>query len=198
MTSILMTYAYIGLAMTGGAYSCGGWTGGDIGNVGVAGVAAYNDKAMIWTVRGSGSDIWGGADAFHYVHRLLDGDGFIIARVESISQTDPWSKCGVMIRETMDPGARFAGICVTPSYGLCFQIRAVENDAVKSDTAVATKAQQAEKAPVWIKLERKRDQLYGYYATDKAGTQWTPMAWTPQQITLPRVVVTVRRGTSVP
>ena len=42
--------------------------------------------------------------------------------------------------------------------------------------------------PVWVKVERKGNQFNGYYATDAAGSAWTPMAWNPQTITMASTV----------
>jgi len=57
----------------------------------------------------AGADIWGTADQFHYAYRYLSGGGSIIARVESVEQTDSWAKAGLMIRETLDAGSMFLG-----------------------------------------------------------------------------------------
>ncbi len=188
MAKVLMACVHVVLAMVGGAQDPGNWTGQDIGNVTAPGIATYNEKAMIWIVRGDGSDIEGGADSFQYVHGPLEGDGFIIARVESTGVTHPWAKCGVMIRESTDPGSRFAAVYATPGNGVRFQARADTGGAMATDSSVATRQQQGLRAPVWIKLERKQDQFHGYYATDKAGTHWTPMVWKPRAIPMPKIV----------
>jgi hypothetical protein len=188
MTTVLIVCMQALLAMAGDPQDSEGWTGTDVGKVTVAGTATYNAEAKIWTVRSGGFDIEGIADSFHYVHGSLEGDGFIIAKVERIGQADPWAKCGIMIRENAAPASRFAAIFVTPGNGVRFQARVNAEGNMTHDTTVATKEQKALKAPVWIKLERKQDQFYGYYATDKAGTQWTPMVWKPQAITMSRVV----------
>lgn len=188
MTQVLMVCMQIALAGSAGAQDSAGWTGVDVGNAGVAGLATYNANTMTWTVRGGGFDVEGIADSFHYVHGPLDGDGFIIAKVEHIGKADPWAKCGIMIRESTDPGSRFAAIFVTPGNGVRFQARVETGGNITHDTTVATKEQIALKAPVWIKLERKKDQFCGYYAADKRGGEWTPMVWVPQPITMSRIV----------
>lgn len=71
------------------------WETQDIGNVGLSG-AAGNDENGLFTVRGSGADIWDAADAFRYVYRPLTGDGEIIARVASLSNTNLYAKSGLM------------------------------------------------------------------------------------------------------
>ena len=57
---------------------------------------------------GTGTDIWGTADQFRFAYKSLTGDGSIVARVDSLANTDAWAKAGVMIRETLDAGSTWA------------------------------------------------------------------------------------------
>src|SRR6266849_574513 len=54
------------------------WTDGDIGSTGVAGNASY--ASDVFTVKGAGAQIYGTADAFHFVYQPLSGDGTVVAR----------------------------------------------------------------------------------------------------------------------
>jgi tetratricopeptide (TPR) repeat protein/regulation of enolase protein 1 (concanavalin A-like superfamily) len=188
MAKVLMVCVHVVLAAAGGTQDMEDWIGRDIGHIVAPGTATYNEETMIWTVRGGGSDIEGGADSFQYVHGPLEEDGFIIARVESVAPTDAWAKCGVMIRESTDPGSRFAAVYATPGNGVRFQARVDTAGMVTTDSSFVTREQEALRAPVWIKLERKQNQFQAYYATDKAGTQWTPIVWKPQAIAMPKIV----------
>ena len=85
------------------------WTSADIGSVGTAGSATYGSGS--YTVSGSGADIWNSADAFQFVEQPLVGDGAIIARVTSVSNTNGWAKAGVMIRDSFAPGAPYFAAC---------------------------------------------------------------------------------------
>lgn len=188
MVNVLMVCVPVVLAAASGAQDLGGWTSQDIGEVTAEGSATYNEETMIWAVRGDGSDISGTTDSFHYAYRRLQGDGSIIAKVESFRRIDPWTKAGVMIRESLDAGSRFAGVYSTGGNGVCLQARLRAVAEVTTDTSVATKEQKALAAPVWIKLERKGNRFHGYYATDGAGKVWTPMVWKPQAITMSEIV----------
>jgi len=183
-----MLCVQVALATTDWMQGPAGWTSQDIGNVGTRGSAQYSEDVTTWVVRGSGSDIFGVEDSFQYICRRLQGDGSIIAKVESIGKTDPWAKGGVMIRESLEPRSRFAGVYTTPDYGVCFQVRIDTASMALSDMAVSSLEQKALRAPVWIKLERKGNQFRGYYSTDGGGTIWTSMAWKPQTISMPRTV----------
>ena len=85
-----------------------GWSDTDVGSVGVAGATTYNGGTF--AVVGSGSDIWGTADAFHYAYKPLTGDGVVVARVATVQNTNAWTKAGVMIRETLDPASAQASM----------------------------------------------------------------------------------------
>ena len=97
------------------------WLNSDVGAVGAAGSASHSSG--VFTVRGSGSDIWGNADGFQFVYQPLSGNGQIVARVTAAQDTDPWAKAGVMIRETLAAGSKHAFMALAPGNGLAFQRR---------------------------------------------------------------------------
>jgi regulation of enolase protein 1 (concanavalin A-like superfamily) len=143
---------------------------------------AFAESAGTITMSGGGTDIWNAADQFRFAFKQLNGDGTIVAKVESIDNTDTWAKCGVMIRESVDPGARFAAVYATPGNGVRYQARLLNAGAAVSDTSVATTEQMALKTPVWIKVERKGSSFSCFYSTD--GAKWTSMSWNPQTINM--------------
>jgi hypothetical protein len=188
MIRTLIFCLQIAVATNGQMQSPAGWTSQDIGNVGTRGSTQSNKDATNWIVHGGGADIFGVADSFHCAFRRLQGDGSITANVEGISKTDLWAKGGLMIRESLELGSRFAGVYATPDYGVCFQARIDTGGLAVADTTVRTEEQRSLTAPVWIRLERKGNQFRGYYATDGRGTAWTAMAWNPQTIPMPGTV----------
>ena len=97
------------------------WLDQDIGSVGLPGSASY--ASGTFTVKGSGTDIWGSNDAFHFAYQKLDGNRTIVARVASITNTDSWAKAGVMIRQNLNANASHAMVVVTPKKGVAFQYR---------------------------------------------------------------------------
>jgi regulation of enolase protein 1 (concanavalin A-like superfamily) len=117
-------------------------------------------------VTGSGTDVWGTADAFHYAYRALTGDGTIVARVASVQQNvNAWVKAGVMIRETLDPGSAHAFMLVSASKGVAFQRRGATG-GISTSTAGTLSA-----APQWVKLARNGDLFSAYESAD--GVNWT-------------------------
>jgi hypothetical protein len=135
-------------------------------------------------MNGMGTDIYGTSDEGRFAYKQLSGDGSIIARVDSLTNTNAWAKAGVMIRETLEAGSNWAFVAYTSQNGVRYEARLTTGAEATSDTPVATDEQIAARAPVWVKLERTGNQFNGYYATDEAGTTWTPMAWNPQTITM--------------
>ncbi len=131
-----------------------------------------------YTMTATGVDIWNDADEFHFAYKTLTGVGTIEAQVLSVDNTDPWAKAGVMIRETLEPGSKFAAVFITPGNGCRFQARGETNTNATSDTSVATSEQMAITAPYWVKLERDvTGGMRGYYSSD--GTSWQLMVWRP-------------------
>jgi len=77
-----------------------------------------------YTVKGSGTDIWGTSDGFFFVEMPIGEFRMLSARVRVIGNTDPWAKAGVMIRENLAADSRHADLVVTPAKGIAFQYRA--------------------------------------------------------------------------
>jgi PA14 domain/Bacterial Ig domain len=141
------------------------WLHEDIGNVGLIGDASYG--AGTFTLTGSGGDIWGGADAFHFVHRTMSGDGEIVARVVSLQDTDGWAKAGVMMRETLAPGSRYSFSMMSYGNGAGHQFRK------QTDAGAEHVGGPGVAAPYWVRLVRSGDVFRAYASPD--GVDWTLM-----------------------
>ena len=142
-----------------------------------ASVGSFTEgPAGTYTMTASGTDIWDNADEFHYAYKTLTGVGSIVAKVESVDETNNWAKAGVMIRESLEPGSVHATMVVTPAQGVSFQRRIIA-DAV-STSANSTTGDEV--APYWIKIERDiAGNFTAYSSTD--GSTWT-MQGTPENI----------------
>ena len=105
-------------------------------------------SAGTYTMNGSGTDIWGGYDEFHFAFKTLSGPGTIVAKVESVQNTNDWAKAGVMIRDTLEPGSGHAMMAVTPGNGVWFGWR---KEAYKDSYS---QKQANIIAPHWVKLDR--------------------------------------------
>ena len=96
------------------------WTDTDVGSPALAGSASY-DGTSVYTISGNGVDIWGSDDQFNYLSQPLTGNETIVARVTSQTAADPWSKAGVMIKQSTTAGSTYALLAVTPGNGVSFQ-----------------------------------------------------------------------------
>jgi beta-glucanase (GH16 family) len=139
------------------------WVTEDVGAVGVEGDASYGTG--VFTLNGSGSDIWESADEFRYVYQPVTGDVMITARVVSQTKTDDWAKSGVMIRETTDANAKHVLSALTVANGLAFQRRATTGGST-AHTAGAAVA-----VPYWVRLIRVGNVFTSYASAD--GLSWT-------------------------
>ncbi|MFC1795104.1 sugar-binding protein, partial [Planctomycetota bacterium] len=126
--------------------------------------------AGTYTMTASGADIWAvdgvEADEFHFAYKMLTGVGSIVAKVESVENTNIWAKAGVMIRETLDPDSAHATMVVTPDSGVSFQRRpGTGQTSLDTTTGSIT-------APYWVKIER--DLSGNFTASHSAnGSTWT-------------------------
>jgi len=140
-----------------------GWGDSDIGAVGQAGGASYNNGTF--SVSGAGADIWNSADAFNYAYESLSGDGQLVARVASVENTAAWAKAGVMVRNTLDANSAYALMLVSAGKGLAFQYR------TSAGASAAQAAQISGAAPTYVKIVRSGSTMSGYTSSD--GSTWT-------------------------
>ncbi|HWX23028.1 MAG TPA: cellulase family glycosylhydrolase [Candidatus Binatia bacterium] len=136
---------------------------GSVGDVGWPGTAAF--AGGVYTVSGSGIDIWNNADSFHYVYRAVSGDCTNIARVSGLQNTDPWAKAGVMLRESLNQDAINAFVAVTSQNGALFSYRPATYGAS------ASSGQAGPAAPYYVKLVRIGNTFTAYTST--SGSVWS-------------------------
>jgi hypothetical protein len=132
--------------------------------------------AGTFTMTASGTDITGTSDEFHYAYKMLAGAGSIVAKVNSVDNTNDWAKAGVMIRESLDADSAHAMSFVTPAYGVVFEYRPSAAAA-----NVGTAGQQTGiTAPYWVKIDRSISGLFTASCSAN-GTAWQTLG-TPQTI----------------
>ena len=161
------------------------WTADDAFNLSLwfrgnqAYVGSFTEAPVgTYTMTGSGVDIWGTADEFHFAFKEVSGAAKIIAEVVSLDNTDPFAKAGVMIRDTLDADSAYVGVFITPENGVRFQYR--------NDAGAVTERDFAEgvTAPQWVRLERTSGGLIrAYYSAD--GSSWDRFSLTQVSATMP-------------
>jgi hypothetical protein len=130
-----------------------------------------------FTVRGSGADIWGTSDAFHFVARCMLDDGELIARVTTEQNADTFGKAGVLIRDN----SATVILDIRPNGLIEFMSR---QPAAGSQMAFVAGA--ASSFPAWLKLVRTGDQFSGSISDD--GRNWRLVGTT---------MVPMHRGTCI-
>lgn len=148
------------------------WASTDLGAVTPAGEATH--ASGTFTIKGSGTDIWESSDQFQFVNQSITGDAEIIAKVNSLTNTNTYAKAGVMFRETLTPTSKHAMTDVSAAAGIEFLSR----DAV---SGITTATVVAGTTPKWIRITRSGN-VFASYSSDN-GTTWTPIG-TPKTIAM--------------
>ena len=124
-------------------------------------------------------------DTYYFVHRTLQGDGSITARVSPLSgrlqggngnsasvadmagassSVQPWAKAGLIVTATTKPGSAYAAVMRTGAHGVRMQ-----SDYTGDIAGPAASSG----APRWLRLTRSGTTVTGYESAD--GTTWTPI-----------------------
>jgi parallel beta-helix repeat protein len=140
------------------------WISDDVGVVGVAGSAVYSPLSGLFTVLGSGTNIFGTADSFQFVNQPFYTNGQIVVLVASEQNVDPWAKAGVMIRQSLSADSIHAVIDVTPGNGIEFN-RRLTTGGTTSHTVTNGFA-----APYWLMLSRSNSLFTASRSAD--GLSW--------------------------
>jgi RHS repeat-associated protein len=171
--NLTSTATFTDVAVTKTTTLPAGWTNGDVGNPSIAGSASLSSGT--YTVTGAGTDIWWDDDQFHTAYQTLTGNGEIVAKITSQTDTDPWAKAGLIIKDSITEGSNYATIHVTPDSGIRFQ-HGFDQD-VDGGSYSFTNA--------WLKLVRSDDTITGYKSSN--GASWTQVG--SATVTLPQTVI---------
>jgi hypothetical protein len=140
-------------------------------------------------------------DSFNFAHQPLTGNGTITARVISLTGEHPnvtsghgahvgaalvdglapWSKAGIIIKQSLHQGSAYAAMMVTGSNGARMQYNYTGDIAGLPGKVSAA-------SPRWLRLTRSGDTITGYDSTD--GTHWTQVG----SVTLTGLPATVQAG----
>jgi regulation of enolase protein 1 (concanavalin A-like superfamily) len=146
----------------------------DLGNATMGSSSVAGADRGTYTVKGSGSDIAGTADGFHFKYQNVVGNVTITAHIASITGGDTANvKAGVMIRaDDTNPGAANAFALVKPaSYKM--QARTAPGLGTTSWACVSGPTHPCPTNPTWVRLTRRGDIFTSYFSTD--GTTWTQL-----------------------
>jgi len=107
----------------------------------------------VWTIHGSGGDIWNASDQFHFVWQSVSGDSSIVARLTSQQNTSICTKAGIMYRASTDPAGVNYSVVMLPDCH--FSTSSVQVNARGAMSATATTANDTPTTlPVYLKATR--------------------------------------------
>ncbi len=118
------------LAQTGtfGAFT----NSGDIGAPPLRGTAEFDAAAGQYKVTGSGTDIWGRADQFHFVWREMSGNFAITTKVRFLTEGIGHRKAVIMLRKSTDADAPFVHLAVHGDGTPAVQFRSSKADTTNT------------------------------------------------------------------
>jgi tetratricopeptide (TPR) repeat protein len=132
----------------------------------ISGSMRHDGSTGTYTLMGSGTDIGKDWDEFHFAFKRLRDTGSIIAKIERIEHLHDWTKAGVMIRNSLEPGARNSAVLVTPSGRATFQYRTSDFQ----ETVGTGLDPNSIELPHWVKLERRGNSFTAHHSAD--GLHW--------------------------
>jgi len=136
------------------------WLDTDVGSPAISGSANYANG--VFTVNGSGTDIFGTNDQFNYVYQPVNGNGTLIARVTSQTNTSSNAKAGIMFKQSTTTGSSYILITITPGTS-SFKVQYNFNGSIGGGTYTFPNA--------WMKLTRVGTTFTAYVSAD--GVTWT-------------------------
>lgn len=150
------------------------WNRTDIGRADLQGETEFSGRKV--TIRAAGQDIANGAhqDGFCFLHRPLNGDGEIIARITAyIAEGRP--RAALMIRAGGDTESAYAMIGLSGS-DVIFQRRGAAKEASQRPGS-----RGGLRVPLWLRLSRSGNKCRGYLSQD--GSRWDLIG--EAEVTLP-------------
>ncbi|MGI8562023.1 MAG: PQQ-binding-like beta-propeller repeat protein [Candidatus Dormibacter sp.] len=164
VSSVTFDHVVLSLTAPPPAWSCFAvWSCQDIGQPSPAGGQTLNNGT--WQIQGGGSDIFQTSDQFHFVWQTVPGDGTVSAHITAQTNSDPWAKAGVMLRQSADPAAAYYFALVTPSNGIQIQYRLSQGAAAAELTGFPATV------PAYLRVARSGSVLCAYSSAD--GATWS-------------------------
>jgi TolB protein len=84
----------------------------DIGGPPLKGAAEYDPAARRYRITGTGTDIWGKSDQFHFAWREMSGNFSVTATTEFLTGGNPHRKAVIMLRKTVEAESPFVHLAI--------------------------------------------------------------------------------------
>ncbi len=123
----------------------------DVGTNPKSGSARYDAATKEYEVTGGGANIWGTEDAFHFVHRKVEGDFTFEADVRLVGAgVNPHRKAALMVRQTLEADSPYADAAVHGDGLTSLQFR-------RDKGGQTAEVKSVMRAPRRLRLERRGD-----------------------------------------
>jgi hypothetical protein len=162
--SLLVFLALMTIFLPARSFGQGVWTAQDIGYPPAAGSSVLSGGNVV--VSGTGW-LWGTSDACQFYYQSLNGDGQIIARIQSETNA---GKAGLMIRQSLAANSQTVCILMSGNYGPAFEVRSVAGGGMTNP------AWHSGTLPAWYKLVRSGSTIAAYTSPDTI--TWTLLSST--------------------
>lgn len=143
------------------------WHNDNVGNT-ANGSATHSVCSDGYTVKSKGFSM-PQSDVAHYAYVELCGNGEITVQVTSLAPAGGWA--GVMIRESLAPGAKKVAVRTNLTNAIRRDIRTTANGTTQTQQSVIIPGQH------WLRLNRNGNTISVYAATD--GNQWSLLGAVP-------------------
>lgn len=117
------------------------WGDAGIGQPAVVGASTVADPTL--SVQGSGSGVGAASDQFHLRYKEITGDGFVTARITSVTDSDGTAAAGLTFRNSTDANSAFASLQRTANGSWSFSLRGTPGGLVSTATYAGPSAQFA-------------------------------------------------------
>ena len=122
-----------------------------------------------WNITGGGSGLGGTSDQFQLAYVPQTGDFDYKVRLDSLGLADAWSEAGLIVREDLTPGGRFATTLATPDIsGAFFESRTATNGSPAFSGSFPVNYPNT-----WLRLKRAGTTFSGFAGFD--GTNWAQL-----------------------
>jgi len=145
----------------------------DVGAVAFPGATfetTKDDGSLRLFMTASGKDIWGLDDEFHFMHSTTTGDVEMVANIVDLKHKSPWTKAGLMVRDTLDAGSKYCGVFRTGANGVNVQFRSETGGHSYHKTLFNDKVTPMTKP--WLKLVKSGTICTGFMSATGEDDDW--------------------------
>lgn len=134
----------------------------DVGNTAFPGKSVFSPGEGTYTLTGSGENMWGTSDAFHYLWKECSGDLLLECAIDWTGEgKNPHRKAGWMIRAGLEPDAAYVDAVVHGDGLTSMQFRRIKG-------GITEEIQSPIRAPKRLRLERNAG-VFSFSVADDSG-----------------------------